>query len=111
MRERRPLRPLAERVMARRRPGGTSAAAFSPTNEGRQERALRALLDASGSGETVPGRLVMVSGSLQPGGAERQLANAVRGLARRGLGDISVLCAHLTPSQPEQYDFFRRDLV
>ncbi len=59
----------------------------------------------------MPERLVMVCGSLQPGGAERQLTNAVRGLARRGIRDITVLCAHLAPGQPEAYDFFAPQLA
>jgi glycosyltransferase involved in cell wall biosynthesis len=61
--------------------------------------------------EPVSGRIVMVCGSLQPGGAERQLANAVRGLTRRGVRDVTVLCAHLAPGQPEEYDFFRREVA
>jgi glycosyltransferase involved in cell wall biosynthesis len=53
----------------------------------------------------------MVCGSLQPGGAERQLTNAVHGLARRGIRDITVLCAHLAPQQLEAYDFFSTELA
>ncbi len=109
MRERRLLRPVAERIIGRVRGNGLPGA-VTPENERAQEISLNSLLRTAEPVAPVPGRLVMVCGSLQPGGAERQLANAVRGLARRGIRDITVLCAHLAPEQPEAYDFFAAQL-
>lgn len=50
-----------------------------------------------------PGRIVMVGGSLGPGGAERQLAITMLGLDARGYRDIQFL--HYTPMLPPS-DFF-----
>lgn len=44
-----------------------------------------------------PGRWVLVTGSLGPGGAERQLVNTLQGLAARGVGDMHLLAERLTP--------------
>ena len=110
MRERRLLRPVAERIVSQVRGNGRSGV-LTPDAERAQELSLNSLFRAAEPVVPVPGRLVMVCGSLQPGGAERQLANAVRGLTRRGTRDISVLCAHLAPGQPEEYDFFAPQLA
>jgi len=110
MRETPLLRPVVERIIGQVRGDGRSGA-LEIENERDQERSLTALLRAANPVTPVPGRLVMVCGSLQPGGAERQLTNAVRGLAQRGIRDITVLCAHLAPRQPEAYDFFSRELA
>jgi glycosyltransferase involved in cell wall biosynthesis len=110
MRERRLLRPVAERIIDRVRGNGRSGS-VSLADERSQETTLNSLFRAAEPIAPVPGRLVMVCGSLQPGGAERQLANAVRGLVRRGIRDITVLCAHLAPGQPEAYDFFAPELA
>jgi len=110
MRERRLLRPVAERMIGRVRGNGRSGG-VTLDNERAWEIALNSLFQAAEPVAPVPGRLVMVCGSLQPGGAERQLANAVRGLARRGIRDVTVLCAHLAPGQPEEYDFFAPQLA
>jgi glycosyltransferase involved in cell wall biosynthesis len=110
MREGRLLRPVAERMIGRVRENGRSGSA-TLGDERAQEIALNLLFRAAEPVAPVRGRVVMVCGSLQPGGAERQLANAVRGLARRGIQDITVLCAHLAPGQPEEYDFFAPQLA
>ena len=110
MRERRLLRSVAERVIERVRGNGRSGG-VTLDDERAQEATLTSLFRTAESGSAVPGRLVMVCGSLQPGGAERQLVNAARGLARRGIRDITVLCAHLAPRQPEAYDFFAPELA
>src|SRR5467141_3788040 len=86
MREHRRFRSAAERVIGWVRPDGMSAT-VSADDERRLEWAFQGLLQVAKPAEPVPGRIVMVCGSLQPGGAERQLANAVRGLARRGVRD------------------------
>src|SRR5262249_61225615 len=54
------------------------------------------------------GCIVMVCGSLAPGGAERQLVNTLRGLAVKGYRDRLLLLSHhrLAPDQREQYDFY-----
>jgi glycosyltransferase involved in cell wall biosynthesis len=105
MRERPVFRPAAERMIGRVRRDRDPAAV--PSDDERVwERTLHDLLQATKPAEAVPRRVVMVCGSLQPGGAERQLANAVTGLANRGVRDITVLCAHLASHQPEAYDFF-----
>jgi glycosyltransferase involved in cell wall biosynthesis len=110
MRERRLLRPVAEQIIDRVRGNGRSGS-VSLADERSQETTLDSLFREAEPIAPVPGRLVMVCGSLQPGGAERQLANAVRGLVRRGIRDITVLCAHLAPGQPEVYDFFAPELA
>jgi glycosyltransferase involved in cell wall biosynthesis len=110
MRERRVLRPVAERIVGQVRGNGRSGT-VNPDDERAQEISLDSLFRTAEPVAPVPGRLVMVCGSLQPGGAERQLVNAVRGLARRGIRDITVLCAHLAPRQPEAYDFFAPELA
>jgi glycosyltransferase involved in cell wall biosynthesis len=66
----------------------------------------RALADAVPMAGFAAGRVVMVCGSLAPGGAERQVANTLVGLAGRGLTDIHLLCDYLTPNQPSRYDFY-----
>lgn len=67
----------------------------------------RALSDADPP-EPIPGRIILVCGSLAPGGAERQVANTLRGVAQRGQRDISLLCDYLTPNHPSRYDFHLR---
>jgi len=53
------------------------------------------------------GRIVMVCGSLAPGGAERQVVNTLRGLAVEGYRERLLLLAHyLTPGRTEHYDFY-----
>jgi glycosyltransferase involved in cell wall biosynthesis len=66
----------------------------------------RALADVVPMAGFVPGRVVVVCGSLAPGGAERQVANTLVGLAGRGLSDIHLLCDYLAPNQPSRYDFY-----
>src|SRR5580658_2625672 len=66
----------------------------------------RALADADQNGEFVPGRIILVCGSLAPGGAERQVANTLVGLARHGLQDVQLLCDYLARDQPQHYDFY-----
>jgi glycosyltransferase involved in cell wall biosynthesis len=69
----------------------------------------RALRDADRL-EPIPGRIMLVCGSLAPGGAERQVANTLCGLAQRGHRDISLLCDYLTPYHPSRYDFHLRSV-
>src|SRR5262245_8536232 len=109
MREQRLFQPAADRAIRWARPEGRSVMA-SLSDERRFEQAFNRLLQTAKPIESVPGRVVMICGSLQPGGAERQLAYAVRGLAQVGIRDVTVLCAHLVSGQPERYDFFRPEV-
>jgi glycosyltransferase involved in cell wall biosynthesis len=55
----------------------------------------------------VPGRVVLVCGNLQPGGAERQLAYTARGVARaEAIESVQVICDMLGPGHPARYDFY-----
>lgn len=55
----------------------------------------------------VPGRVALACGSLQPGGAERQLAYTAAGLTSLPeIESVAVLCDLLTPQHPELYDFY-----
>jgi glycosyltransferase involved in cell wall biosynthesis/predicted O-methyltransferase YrrM len=54
-----------------------------------------ALRDANPRSDYIPRRVVVVCGSLAPGGAERQVANTLIGLSRFGLKDTWFLAHHL----------------
>jgi glycosyltransferase involved in cell wall biosynthesis len=56
--------------------------------------------------EVIAKRVVHVCGNLQPGGAERQLAYTLRGLAEQNLESIQLLCHNLTQGSDERYDFY-----
>src|SRR5579884_1467892 len=63
------------------------------------------------AGEFVPGRVVIVCGSLQPGGAERQVVHTASGVAAAaGVEGVSVLCDLLSPNHPARYDFYLSSL-
>jgi glycosyltransferase involved in cell wall biosynthesis len=73
-----------------------------------QREAFRVLLDGAikprqRSVKSVP-TVVLVCGSLAPGGAERQVANTMIGLRRSGLVDASLL-VHELQSGPHKLDF------
>jgi glycosyltransferase involved in cell wall biosynthesis len=110
LRERPPTRPLAEAIIDAAR---ARAATGDPDDalEREREEAVRRWLQSAQPTEPVPRRVVMVCDSLSPGGSERQLALTVRGLMARGVGDVTVLCAHLAPGQPQQYDFYRGEIA
>lgn len=76
------------------------------------EQALDLLLAAVGDRLRIPetepfhpNRVLLVIGSLQPGGAERQLAYTAKGLAASGL-DVVVACSFFDPPR----DFFRAEV-
>ena len=54
----------------------------------------------------VRGRVVLVCGSLQPGGTERQVVNTLLELARCDLESVRLLCDRLAPNHPAKYDFY-----
>jgi glycosyltransferase involved in cell wall biosynthesis len=59
----------------------------------------------------VPRRVVHVCGSLQPGGAERQLVYVLQAQVKRELESVSLLCHHLTAGSRQRYDFFLPELA
>jgi glycosyltransferase involved in cell wall biosynthesis len=109
LREHALTRPLGEALIALARKASDDMPDGSEERE--REEAVRRWLQRARQAAPVPGRIAMVCGSLSPGGSERQLALTVRGLAERGLGDVTVLCAHLKPGQPEAYDFYRGEIA
>lgn len=55
----------------------------------------------------VRGRVLLVCGNLQPGGAERQVAYTARGLAGAAeLESVRVLCDFLAAGHPSRHDFY-----
>jgi glycosyltransferase involved in cell wall biosynthesis len=71
------------------------------------EKTIRHLVASSAPRDDfVPGRIVHVNGSLGPGGAERQLAHTLVGLAKHGFESIQLLCYYLGATRTEQHDFF-----
>jgi glycosyltransferase involved in cell wall biosynthesis len=70
---------------------------------------FRTMVSATIPVDPVPGRVVIACGSLRPGGAERQVANTLVGLARSGSPDIeslTLLCDFLHRDANDQYDFY-----
>lgn len=51
-------------------------------------------------------RIVLVCSSLQPGGAERQVAYTTVGLASKSTESVILLCDYLAPDHVNQYDFY-----
>jgi glycosyltransferase involved in cell wall biosynthesis len=71
------------------------------------EAHFRAMLTDRASENNIPGRVVLVCGSLQPGGAERQVVNTLAGLAPVvGAENLTLLCDHLQTGAKERYDFY-----
>jgi glycosyltransferase involved in cell wall biosynthesis len=67
---------------------------------------FRRILSEKTTSPIVPGRVVMVCGSLQPGGAERQAANTLVGLAGSSLESVTLLCDYLQPDTKQNFDFY-----
>jgi glycosyltransferase involved in cell wall biosynthesis len=70
---------------------------------------FRIMISATIPSNPIPGRVVITCGSLRPGGAERQVANTLVGLARYGSPDIeslTLLCDFLHRDANDQYDFY-----
>ena len=55
------------------------------------------------SPRSVNGRWVVVTGSLGPGGAERQVVNSLQGIVKRGVRDIHLIAERLSPSPNDFY--------
>lgn len=58
----------------------------------------------------VPGRVILVCGSLQPGGAERQVVNTLLSLKSERVESITLLCDRLFSGTDERYDFHLPEL-
>ena len=103
-------RRLAARAILAARPDWPETAAriagpneiAGPLLEGVFKHMLR---NRPASPKPVSGRIVLVCGNLAPGGAERQVAYTLAGLAARGL-DVSLLCHHLAGGGGHRYDFY-----
>lgn len=81
---------------------GTGDVVRAPT-----EDHFRALLAERATMNAVPGRVLMVVGSLQPGGAERQVANTLVGLGRSPcIESLTLLCRNLDRGTRERHDFY-----
>jgi glycosyltransferase involved in cell wall biosynthesis len=64
------------------------------------------LQKAQPSAEAIPGRVVLVSGSLAPGGAERQVVYTLQGLTAHRFESVQLLCHYLTRDSRHRYDFY-----
>jgi glycosyltransferase involved in cell wall biosynthesis len=64
------------------------------------------LRNAPPSGEATPGRVVLVSGNLAPGGAERQVVYTLKGLAAQRFESVQLLCHDLTRDSRHRHDFY-----
>lgn len=96
-------RPLGAAAEAKAVPKGRPAPPLTVS----MLRGLIAAAQREQTGEWIPGRVVLACGSLQPGGAERQVAYTAVGLADRpGIEGVTLLCDQLTPNHPERYDFY-----
>ena len=71
------------------------------------ERVIRQmLLHAVPRDDFVRGRVVHINGSLGPGGAERQLAHTLVGLAGQEFESVQLLCYYLGATRTDAHDFF-----
>lgn len=85
-----------------KRANGTGDVVQTPT-----DGQFRALLAERATMNAIPGRVVMVVGSLQPGGAERQVANTLVGLGHSPcIESLTLLCRDLDRGTRERYDFY-----
>lgn len=70
-------------------------------------RLARQLHETPVAGNSIKNRWMFVTGSLGPGGAERQLVNTLQGLVKRGASDLHLLAERLSPAP---YDFYLSEL-
>ncbi|HKD28573.1 MAG TPA: glycosyltransferase [Xanthobacteraceae bacterium] len=77
--------------------------AFEPPTQAH----FKTLLSETMTMNCVPGRIVMVCGSLQPGGAERQVVNTLAGLAGSpAIESLTLLCDSLDGAPEGRHDFY-----
>ncbi|HEY4343167.1 MAG TPA: glycosyltransferase [Parvibaculum sp.] len=67
---------------------------------------FREALSETAPMSAVPGRVVMVCGSLQPGGAERQVANTLLGVAASPIESVTLLCDFLDETPTVKHNFY-----
>jgi len=103
-------RKLAGAIIAIR-PGSTELATRIAGSTDLQGASLDKLFrhmvrNAPPNAEATPGRVVLVAGSLAPGGAERQVVYTLQGLATRRFESVQLLCHYLTRDSKHHYDFY-----
>jgi len=64
------------------------------------------LRDVARMSDPVSRRVVLVCGNLAPGGAERQVAYTVKGLASQSLESVRLICHYLTREHAGRLDFY-----
>lgn len=96
------VRAIARRVIPSEIRYNVSTAAIVAPNT----KQFRTMLTEIVPNAAIPGRVVLVCGSLQPGGAERQVANTLIGLADASLESVTLLCDYLHSGTKEKYDFY-----
>ena len=80
---------------------------LQPSFDGREVDVLPTLLDPGDYPyrlkRTVEGRVLLAIGTLNSGGAERQVINTAQGLRERGVGDVHILVEHLEPAADQDF--------
>ncbi|MCZ8146274.1 MAG: class I SAM-dependent methyltransferase, partial [Roseomonas sp.] len=107
VRQLRRLRAGAARGAAGLREVAARAGLLKPTarrSAAGEAAAFVALAAVPAAAGATPGRVVLVSGNLAPGGAERQVANTLIGLKRRGTVE-PMLLAHYLDDGPTRHAF------
>jgi glycosyltransferase involved in cell wall biosynthesis len=104
-------RSLADAVLAMRPNSAEFATRIAGPNgiEGASlDRLFKHMLqNAPVSAGAIPGRVVLVCGSLSPGGAERQVVYTLQGLvAAQRFESVQLLCHYLTRDSKHRYDFY-----
>ena len=94
-------------LLRRERPTSGIDVERLPHNAVSLDIALRQMLtDVAPRFDFVPGRVVHVSSSLGPGGAERQIVYTLAGLRQRPIESAQLLCYHLSASPSARHDFY-----
>ena len=104
----RQLRPWARNIAVKDRPGSQETSLTLPPQTAPvtcEASAFASLIPrAPESADFIPGRVVLVSGNLAPGGAERQVANTLVGLSRQA-GVEPMLLAHYLDDGANRHAF------
>ena len=105
------LRAAAARLVLRERPTAIESAVLIAGPAGFGEASLPHVFEAmvrnrSDQIHAVPRRILQICGSLQPGGAERQVAYTLRCLSQTNIESVQLLCHFLTHGGEHRYDFY-----
>ena len=104
----RQLRPWARNIAVKDRPGSQETSLTLPPQTAPvtcEASAFASLIPrAPESADFIPGRVLLVSGNLAPGGAERQVANTLVGLSRQA-GVEPMLLAHYLDDGANRHAF------